>query len=144
MWQEAYGPIPKGYHIHHKDGNRRNNDLENLELIKGTEHGQLHGKQGGRPGKGIISCADCGEMKLHHAKGLCKTCYCRWRDTSRRAGILGRRIACAECGRKEIHHSNGRCERCAKRLQMRERRRTGVIGFHDFAFEVVRCVSCTG
>lgn len=36
------GEISKGYHIHHKDGNKSNNDISNLECIKGTEHIRHH------------------------------------------------------------------------------------------------------
>lgn len=44
VWEYYNCPIPKGYHIHHKDGNKANNDISNLELLKGTEHWKLHGK----------------------------------------------------------------------------------------------------
>ena len=32
------GEIPKGYHIHHKDGNKQNNRLDNLEIIHPAKH----------------------------------------------------------------------------------------------------------
>lgn len=35
--------VPKGYDIHHKDGNHNNNYIENLELLTKAEHGRLHG-----------------------------------------------------------------------------------------------------
>lgn len=36
---EAFiGEIPKGYHVHHKDGNKQNNHVENLEIIHPREH----------------------------------------------------------------------------------------------------------
>lgn len=36
---EAFiGEIPKGYHVHHKDGNKQNNHVENLEIIHPAEH----------------------------------------------------------------------------------------------------------
>lgn len=44
IYEEAYGPIPKGYHIHHKDGNKLNNDLSNLEILTASEHIRLHKK----------------------------------------------------------------------------------------------------
>lgn len=37
------GEIPKGYHIHHIDGDKSNNDISNLQCIKGTEHAKYHG-----------------------------------------------------------------------------------------------------
>jgi hypothetical protein len=38
VWQDAHGPIPKGFRIWWKDGNHRNNVLENLEMVSGAEH----------------------------------------------------------------------------------------------------------
>lgn len=32
------GEIPKGYHVHHKDGNRQNNSIENLAILSTKEH----------------------------------------------------------------------------------------------------------
>lgn len=42
-WLCERGEVPEGYHIHHKDGNRLNNDIENLECISGSEHLSIHG-----------------------------------------------------------------------------------------------------
>lgn len=33
VWEEAHGPIPKGYNIQFKDGNRQNVSLDNLYII---------------------------------------------------------------------------------------------------------------
>jgi len=37
-WEAAHGPIPKGYRLWWKDGDRMNCALENLELLSGKEH----------------------------------------------------------------------------------------------------------
>jgi hypothetical protein len=45
IWKQANGRWPRpGYHIHHKDGNKKNNNPENLEEIDGEEHLRLHKK----------------------------------------------------------------------------------------------------
>jgi predicted DNA-binding protein YlxM (UPF0122 family) len=43
VWVASKGEIPKGMQIHHKDGDKENNNLENLELIEASEHGKRHG-----------------------------------------------------------------------------------------------------
>lgn len=44
IYEEYYGvKIPKGYHIHHKDFDRKNNDPLNLEMLTPDEHAQKHG-----------------------------------------------------------------------------------------------------
>lgn len=43
VWEFHHGPMPKGYHIHHIDYNKSNNDISNLELMHGKRHVTLHG-----------------------------------------------------------------------------------------------------
>lgn len=38
VWERNVGPIPEGYHIHHKDNDFTNNALENLECLSAAEH----------------------------------------------------------------------------------------------------------
>jgi hypothetical protein len=42
VWSDHNGDIPEGHHIHHKDGNWRNNDISNLEAVLGIEHQRQH------------------------------------------------------------------------------------------------------
>lgn len=44
VWKFYNGEIPKGYDIHHKDDNRYNNDISNLECIEKVAHRKLHGR----------------------------------------------------------------------------------------------------
>lgn len=41
VWEFYNGKIPHGFDIHHKDHNRTNNKIENLELLKKDEHSRL-------------------------------------------------------------------------------------------------------
>lgn len=43
VWEHFYGPVPKGFHIHHKDEDRSNNNIENLECLPGPKHVSDHG-----------------------------------------------------------------------------------------------------
>lgn len=45
VWKYHHGDIPRGYHIHHSDGNRFNNQLENLRLIESGKHKSYHAKK---------------------------------------------------------------------------------------------------
>lgn len=42
VWEHFNGPIPEGFHVHHKDGDRTNNKLSNLELLQEHKHLSLH------------------------------------------------------------------------------------------------------
>jgi hypothetical protein len=51
VWSHAFGPIPKGCHIHHRDADTANNHIANLECIPASEHlsGAWHTKLAGMP-----------------------------------------------------------------------------------------------
>ena len=44
IFEDFYGEIPKGYVIHHKDGDKLNNCIMNLQLLSDSEHKSLHHK----------------------------------------------------------------------------------------------------
>lgn len=42
IWEEHYGKIPDGMVIHHKDFNKMNNDITNLQAMTFDEHNNIH------------------------------------------------------------------------------------------------------
>src|SRR5579862_1948738 len=42
VWINTHGPIPKKCHIHHKDEDKSNNSIDNLQLIHGKQHASHH------------------------------------------------------------------------------------------------------
>lgn len=68
VWEDANGPVPTGYIVHHKDENRQNNVLTNLQLMTRSEHHSHHRHrlgtgvghmEGGKYVSGKV-CPDCG------------------------------------------------------------------------------------
>ena len=49
VWEKHNGPIPKGFIIHHKDHNKLNNDISNLELMEERAHRKNHGVRLNKP-----------------------------------------------------------------------------------------------
>jgi endogenous inhibitor of DNA gyrase (YacG/DUF329 family) len=54
-WVAAFGPIPKGCHIHHRDGNVLNNSLDNLECMPAGTHLSVSRAQREQPADGWFS-----------------------------------------------------------------------------------------
>ena len=42
VYEDNFGKIPEGFDIHHQDGNKLNNNLNNLHLMTKSEHTKLH------------------------------------------------------------------------------------------------------
>jgi hypothetical protein len=45
VWEERFGPVPRGFHVHHINENKRDNRIQNLCLLTNSDH-QLHHKRG--------------------------------------------------------------------------------------------------
>jgi len=42
VWEDAHGPVTVGYAVHHIDGNRSNNDINNLMTMEKSKHSERH------------------------------------------------------------------------------------------------------
>lgn len=86
VWERANGPRPKGNstHIHHKDHDPLNYDLDNLELLSVSDHRRLHSGWTQKDGEWIEKpCSTCKKvlpLSEFYRKGsgtasICKECY---------------------------------------------------------------------
>ena len=58
VWEAHNGPVPDGWHVHHKDNDRSNNAPENLVALDVAEHlGGEHGAESGERGRLSIGAA---------------------------------------------------------------------------------------
>jgi hypothetical protein len=46
VWINHFGAIPQGMDIHHKDGDKSNNEIENLEMLSRSDHLKRHWQEG--------------------------------------------------------------------------------------------------
>lgn len=87
VWEKYFGEVPDGYQIHHIDGNKTNNDINNLQLVTILEHKRIHEGCKFVVDEWYKPCSACGEYKRcdkenwYFSKkgwivsGLCKKCF---------------------------------------------------------------------
>ncbi len=56
VWFNFHGEQPKGYHVHHKNEDKSDNSIENLELISAAQHSSLHMQCPERKRKAAENC----------------------------------------------------------------------------------------
>lgn len=42
VWEFHFGKVPEGFHIHHRDENKDNNSISNLQLLRRSKHTIIH------------------------------------------------------------------------------------------------------
>lgn len=84
VWEKENGPVPPGMIVHHKDENKRNNSIENLQLMTRLEHNRLHSGCRVIKGEWWKPCGTCNQLleleKMYyrssdgHWRHECKAC----------------------------------------------------------------------
>jgi len=73
-WEKYYGKIPEGFIIHHKDENKLNWNIENLELLSRSKHLKKHKDIVKRPGVKVIARKDGLEIYFNSIEEAAEFC----------------------------------------------------------------------
>lgn len=138
VWEYYNGLVPEGYHIHHIDGCKSNNTIENLQLLSATEHEKLHGEM---LTDEQIECARKNMMKAsvaskewHGSKEgheWHKKHYEKMKDKM----YVNKQFTCIVCGR-QFESPNTQSKFCCNNCKSKYRRREGIDNIED------KCIVC--
>lgn len=95
VYEAFIGDIPKGYVVHHKDGNRQNNRVENLIAIPEKVHSNLHASQNPNIYGGMRHYNKYVRPKAiyqYTLDGTFITAYSNAKDAQRATGVCSRNI----------------------------------------------------
>lgn len=74
QWEKYYGDIPDGCVIHHKDGNKLNWDIDNLELLTRADHVSNHRDVVRPKGVKVVASKDGFVLEFNTVKEAAEFC----------------------------------------------------------------------
>lgn len=101
IYEDNFGPIPTGYHIHHIDGDTENNSPDNLQALPASVHASLESRK---------SWAEFGDAR----REVFRTEEARKRNSDRQKKRVKKELTCDFCGDKFLSRAyNSRwCQEC--------------------------------
>lgn len=123
IWERYSGEkIPKGYIIHHIDGNRLNNEFSNLMCVSPKEHSKLH-KNGEAASKRLKEHPERVAVFLQKAKEWHKTPESRQMTRDRFKGVKHHPRECKACGVTfGTYVDHVYCSTCIRKFRARAKR----------------------
>ncbi len=137
VWSFFYGEIPNNYHIHHKDGNKLNNNLVNLELLPKQKHLSRHSEKRAEEDKlwlknfykaGVEIAKEWHKSEEGHSWH--KNHYEKMKDKLH----VKIEIECLNCGEKTELINKGKF--CSNKCKSSYRRKKGIDN------EIRECIEC--
>ena len=130
IWEYYYGIIPQSYVIHHKDHNRGNNSIDNLELLTEEDHRKRHSlelteEERRWRAENIVAKAAPAAVKWHSSEEGKKFHKMQYRRTKEKLNAVIT-FKCEYCGNEYKATINGQNRFCSNRCKSASRRREGL------------------
>lgn len=118
VWEDANGPVPDGFEIHHRDKDKTNNNLANLQLVQAGRHvSEYHPENMRKASEAAKQWHSSPEGQAWHSKHAKEM---RFGDSPERECV------CEECG-KPFHTKKAAGVRfCSNACKSRWRRKSNI------------------
>lgn len=130
VWEYHKGKIPPGYEVHHKDFDKNNNDISNLQLLTKSEHTRLHGKSWTkeRYNKQIEMLKEKAVPKASewHKSDEGKDWHKEHYESMKNKLHKQSTFTCLMCGKSFIGQDTGQNKFCSNACRANYRRKSGV------------------
>ena len=129
VWKHYYGDIPKGFRVHHVDGDKSNNDISNLALLPHEAHVKLHAKN--RSPETLKKLQDnCERIRLlakawHSSNEGREWHKDQWQKTKDKL-FEKKEFVCENCGKTFLAPNNGSNRFCSNACKSAYRRKMGL------------------
>jgi len=129
VWEYHKGKIPEGFHIHHIDEDKSNNEIMNLALLPGRVHAYLHGKEHDlyhheEIVKNLVQHAAPKSKTWHHSKAGREWHSEHAKESA--AHMEKREYVCQNCGKHFFKKPLGENKFCSNACRSAYRRKSGV------------------
>ena len=130
VWEYYKGKIPEGYHVHHKDENVFNNEIENLELLEAHEHLSMHMQEKmqdtdyRKKQKERFDYARIYASKWHGSKEGIEWHKKHGKDVAN--NLVPKEYTCMCCGKKYMAKPSGLHKFCSNKCKTKSRYFSGV------------------
>lgn len=141
VWEYYHGPVLEGCHIHHVDGDKSNNDIENLAMMNKSEHEILHGsllnENERERRRGNIKKNVAPRAKKWHSSEAGKKWHKEHYNAMKEKLYISQEFICSYCGNK-FESTQVNSKFCSNKCKAAWRRSSGLDDI------VKNCTICGG
>lgn len=130
VWSFFNGEIPKGYHIHHIDGDKSNNEISNLDIMSRHNHLSFHGEKYTKENyESVINNLNkkvIPKAKEWHKSEQGRKWHKEHYELMKSSLYKEKEFICENCGKKFIAIDNGINKFCSNACKTKARLKSGV------------------